>query len=57
MMLKELQKLYAEKLITLKEFTKGLLLLDTKSPIASTYIETLKMKSHSLEPNKDGRKC
>jgi hypothetical protein len=55
-MLNELQRLYAEKLITLKEFTKGLLLLNTQSPISSTYIETLKIKSHNLEPNKEGKK-
>lgn len=43
--MKELSTLYAEGRITMKEFIKGLLLLEASSPIASSFIEALKVKS------------
>jgi hypothetical protein len=42
---KELQQLYINNLISIKEFIKGLSLLEANSPLASTFIEALQLKS------------
>jgi len=57
---KELKQLYANNLISIKEFIKGLSLLEANSPLASSFIEALRMKalSRTKEENKtkDGTK-
>ena len=57
---KDLQKLYSKNLISIKEFIKGLSLLEAKSPLALNFIEALQMKAlnRTEEENKtkDGTK-
>ncbi len=42
---KELQELYANNLISIKEFIKALNLIESKNPIAVEFIEALKLKT------------
>ena len=42
---KELKQLYANNLISIKEFIKGLSLLEAQSPLALNFIEALQMKA------------
>jgi len=51
---KDLQQLYANNLISIKEFIKGLSLLEANSPLASSFIEALRMKAlnRTKEENK-----
>lgn len=54
-MMKELTTLYAEGRISMKEFIKGLLLLEASSPIASSFIEALRVKgSKGTQQAKEG---
>jgi len=41
---KTLQRLYINGVVTLKELTKGLNLIESNSNIKTAYIETLKLK-------------
>jgi len=41
----ELKQLYANNLISIKEFIKALNLLENKNPIAVEFIEALKLKT------------